>query len=74
MRSTAWVASVLLLIPACGDRETEDRRGYTKAPLETPGLIVDAEARTDMNALGTPNRPVGETIPGTVVDSAEAGG
>ncbi len=30
----------LALLFGCGDPATSDRRGYTKAPLERPGLII----------------------------------
>lgn len=42
---------------ACGDQGDEardDERGYTKAPLEDPGWIVDSEERTAMDLLGDP--------------------
>jgi len=61
MRRTGWIAAVLFLA-ACGDGETEDRRGYTKAPLETPGLRIEVEARSAMDRIGVPNRPMGEAI------------
>ncbi|NIP82970.1 MAG: c-type cytochrome, partial [Gemmatimonadetes bacterium] len=45
---------------ACGDPETSDARGYTKAPLEDPGILVDGEEPTAMAELGTPDRPRAE--------------
>lgn len=47
--------TLLLTVIACGDPATEDRRGYTKAPLEDPGLLIGAEEATVMAAM---NRPV----------------
>jgi mono/diheme cytochrome c family protein len=40
---------------ACGDPDTADRRGYTKAPLERPGLLVRGEGASAMRDLGSPN-------------------
>ena len=51
------VAVLVVLFAACGDPETEDARGYTKAPLENPGLLVDAEVASPMDDLGVPDRP-----------------
>jgi hypothetical protein len=58
MRKAAWVwvtASAASL--ACGDAETTDTRGYTKAPLEQPGVMIKAEANSGMDSLGTPTLP-----------------
>ncbi|HEX6588234.1 MAG TPA: hypothetical protein VF039_04380 [Longimicrobiales bacterium] len=46
----------VLALAACGDSETNDPRGYTKAPTEDPGWTVDAEQPTDMAELGDPIR------------------
>lgn len=52
------VAGVLLLaMAACGDPDTDDRRGYTKAPLENPGLLIGAEDATVMAAMNEPVLP-----------------
>jgi hypothetical protein len=69
MRNVVRLAAAagLVLAAGCGDGETSDSRGYTKAPLETPGLFIQAEAMSEMNRLGVPNRPNGE--PATVPDS-----
>ena len=50
------VAAVLLTV-ACGDPETSDDRGYTKAPLERPTVLVKGEPASEMDALGTPLLP-----------------
>lgn len=42
------------LLVACGDAETTDNRGYTKAPLEEPGLRINAEQTTQMSELRGP--------------------
>lgn len=42
MRNVLLILMVLAL-GACGDPATEDARGYTKAPLEGPGLLVAGE-------------------------------
>lgn len=51
---------------ACGDAETNDRRGYTKAPLENPEVVITPEGRSAMDELGDPIRPA-------VVDPDELG-
>jgi hypothetical protein len=49
--------AVALLLAACGDRPTtDDLRGYTKAPLEEPGLDVTQEPAAPMTGM---ERPVG---------------
>jgi len=54
---------VAVLVAACGDAPTADRRGYTKAPLEDPGLTVRPEPRTVMDSLGEPVAPVPAPAP-----------
>lgn len=49
--------ALVLGVVACGDPETNDRRGYTKAPLENPGVLVGGESVSPMVALGQPDRP-----------------
>lgn len=56
-RSWIVVAAVAGLLAACGDMETTDNRGYTKAPLERPGLRITSEEPTEMDRLGDPIRP-----------------
>lgn len=75
MRRTLGTVAVLALAAiGCGDGETTDRRGYTKAPLERPGLFIDAEARSEMDRLGVPDRPRGEEITLPAGDTANTGG
>jgi hypothetical protein len=58
MRKAAWVwVTACAASLACGDAETTDERGYTKAPLEKPGVLIKAEANSAMDALGTPTLP-----------------
>jgi mono/diheme cytochrome c family protein len=48
---------LLLAVAACGDPDTNDRRGYTKAPLEEPTVFVRGEPVTAMSGLGEPILP-----------------
>lgn len=57
MKSRAMLAALALAALACGDPATNDDRGYTKAPLETPGLLVRGEDASGMGELGRPNLP-----------------
>jgi hypothetical protein len=53
-----WLAlGLAALVAGCGDPPTPDPRGYTKAPLEEPGLFVKGEKPGPMAALGKPNLP-----------------
>ncbi|HEX6559438.1 MAG TPA: c-type cytochrome [Longimicrobiales bacterium] len=54
---TAGLLGLVLLAAACGDNDTTDHRGYTKAPLERPTVLVQAEDPSPMDALGTPAGP-----------------
>src|SRR5688572_22554136 len=56
------LAIVLLSATACMDPETTDNRGYTKAPLEHPTVVIRGEEPSDMSEYGTPNRVVAEII------------
>ena len=53
---SALLASCVIALAACGDPDTNDPRGYTKAPLETPGWTVEGEEPTAMADLGDPIR------------------
>ena len=55
MRKT--VLAIALLLVACGDPHTNDDRGYTKAPLERPTVLVQGERPSDMDRLGDPILP-----------------
>lgn len=68
LRSVALAC--LLVLAACGDADTNDERGYTKAPLENPGWTVDSEEPSAMAELGEPIRiPSLDTM---AVDTAAA--
>lgn len=53
----SFMAVVLLTAAACGDHDTYDDRGYTKAPLEEAAVLVKAEEPTAMDRLGNPAYP-----------------
>jgi mono/diheme cytochrome c family protein len=61
-RRTIAAASLLLIAAACGDPNTSDTRGYSKAPLERPGPIVRGEQPGEMARYGAPNRVRAERI------------
>jgi mono/diheme cytochrome c family protein len=52
----------VLALGACGDPDTNDRRGYTKAPLERPKVLVQGEPVSAMDALGNPIMPAAPLI------------
>jgi hypothetical protein len=56
----AFCAVALLL--GCGDPATTDRRGYTKAPLERPGLVIRSAEHHDLRRFGRPQLPVAQEI------------
>jgi hypothetical protein len=55
--------TILLVLPACGDPNTYDARGYTKAPLEKPGVLIKGEGSSAMDSLGSPLVPRDTVIP-----------
>jgi len=52
-----------LLVSACGDANSTDTRGYTKAPLERAGVFITPEGSSAMDSLGTPILPRDTLIP-----------
>lgn len=72
MMRRIWILTLALGVVACGDPETEDERGYTKAPLENPGLLVAGEAASPMAELGRPDLP--RTEEELWVEEQETGG
>jgi mono/diheme cytochrome c family protein len=71
MQSRALVGALAFVaLVACGDPDTNDDRGYTKAPLETPGLLVKGEDASPMAGIGRTNRP----RPSLVEERQEAAG
>ena len=67
-----WAGLGLLLALGCGDPPTNDHRGYTKSILETPGVRIRGEHRSEMDRLGDPTLPTAEII--VLPDSAATGG
>ncbi len=61
MRKTLLLA-VLVALASCGDPDTTDNRGYTKAPLEKPTVLVKGEPRTELSGLGRPQYPAAPVI------------
>jgi hypothetical protein len=51
------MALAVLALAACGDPNFESARGYVKAPLERPGLVVQGEEVSEMSELGEPTLP-----------------
>jgi mono/diheme cytochrome c family protein len=60
-RGACAVLSIAVLA-ACGDPDTPDGRGYTKAPLEKPSVLIAAEEPGEMSRYGSPNRVVAEEL------------
>lgn len=44
-------------VAACGDPETNDTRGYTKAPLENPSVVITPEPAATFEGMNEPVRP-----------------
>ena len=63
MPRSALLTACVLALAACGDPDTNDPRGYTKAPLENPGWTVEGEDPSAMADLGDPIRnPATDTL------------
>ncbi len=58
-----FALGALAMAAACGDPETNDDRGYTKAPLEHPTVLIDGEEPTQMAALREPLTPAIREVP-----------
>ena len=66
------VLATVLVLAACGDADTDDGRGYTKAPTENPGWTVEAEQPSAMAELGDPIRvPSMDTVAAEPAASAQ---
>ena len=63
----------LLIVAGCGDPETDDDRGYTKAPLENPGLIIESADEHALREFGRANLPVAREIEPPAATTAPAG-
>jgi mono/diheme cytochrome c family protein len=71
VRKTMLFASLALVgMTACGDPDTDDQRGYTKAPLESPTVLVKGEPNSPMDRLGDPAYPDAPLIEAEEEDTA----
>jgi mono/diheme cytochrome c family protein len=52
----AALLTVALLLTGCMDPHTNDKRGYTKAPLEHAGWVIKGEPEGAMREIGEPNQ------------------
>lgn len=74
MRRRALMAALALGALACGDPDPDAERGYTKAPLENPGLLVGGEDPSPMAAMGEPDLLRSEDPAGADFESVEGEG
>jgi mono/diheme cytochrome c family protein len=58
----AGAVLVVVAAGACGDPDTTDDRGYTKAPLENPSVLISGEHAGEMAQYGSPNRVIAEEL------------
>ena len=72
--ATITTFAAALVVAACGDAPTDDRRGYTKAPLEEPGLTIQSEATTETARLARPQLPEVVEIPAPDTGGAAGAG
>lgn len=70
--SRVLLITLIVGLAACGDAETPDNRGYTKAPLERAGVIIKPEGSSAMDSLGSPILPQDTLIPAEPVAPAPA--
>ena len=66
------MAVAVISVAACGDNDTNDKRGYTKAPLESPTVLVKTEDASPMASLGDPIYPEAPIIEPEEEKKAEA--
>ena len=69
--AAAGVAAALVFA-GCGDPNTSDTRGYTKAPLEDAGVLIKGESSSAMDSLGTPNLPRDTVFPAEKIQPTTA--
>lgn len=70
---TFGVCALIAAAMGCGDPQTSDTRGYTKAPLEHPTVLIDGEEPTAMAMLRDPlTTPVREVPLPPAPDTAAA--
>lgn len=75
MKAGIGVLGVIALagvMSACGDPDTTDARGYTKAPLEHPTVLIEGEEPTAMASLRDPLIPVHREVPVPEQDTTTA--
>ncbi len=60
---TLPLCAFALAVSACGDPDTNDARGYTKAPLEHPTILIEGEEPTEMAMLRDPLTPPIREVP-----------
>jgi hypothetical protein len=66
------ILAVAAVFAACeGGPSTDTGRGYTKAPLDEPGVFPKSEPRADVSRFGQTNRPRPDRV--TLPDSARPG-
>ena len=65
-------AAAALVLAACGDPNTSDARGYTKAPLEHAGVLIKGEGSSAMDSLGTPILPRDTVFPAEKIQPTTA--
>lgn len=51
------ICGIGCVMVGCADANTSDNRGYTKAPLEDPGVVIKAEGSSTMDEMGAPVLP-----------------
>jgi len=57
IKGASLICVIAAGLVACADPGTKDDRGYTKAPLEDPGVVIKPEGLSSMDSLGTPLLP-----------------
>lgn len=65
---------VVVTAAACGDPATEDARGYTKAPLESPGLVIGGEPESALGVEPTLEPGLTAVDPASIEEPAVSGG
>ena len=74
VRKAQWLGLLaIVMLSACGDPPTNDHRGYTKAPLERPGLIIRSGDVHPLVEYGRPILPEASEVQVTTPATAPAG-
>jgi hypothetical protein len=66
------LAFLTAALAGCGDPPTSDHRGYTKAPLERPGIRISPEQPTTFRQFAHPKLPDAQPI--VLQDTSKASG